>query len=361
MKTKKKIMHVGSKVIHTFKFIEYTSKYYDTVYVSNADYRPVPIGLQNSVKCFEINFSLSMTNLLFTTIRLYKIIKNEKPDIIHVHQANSYAFYTVLANLGIGLPILLSVWGSDILIVPKKNFLLKKMIQFNLKHVDLITSSSLHVDYKIHDLQPESLGKTKVLNFGIPDDFFINSVDLQRNKENIIFSNRMHKKLYRIDAIVNAFAKFASHHKDWRLVIAGSGEETPKLRELVCMLGIQEKVEFLGFIQREELKRWYSKSKIFISVPTSDASSASLLEAMALGCFPVVSYLPANLEWIIDGYNGLVVTRMSNLELTLVKAVEIVGSHEISNIIILNRDIILKKAKESEKMNEFLDIYRDLI
>jgi glycosyltransferase involved in cell wall biosynthesis len=51
----------------------------------------------------------------------------------------------------------------------------------------------------------------------------------------------------------------------------------------------------------------YLRAPITVSIPSSDATAASVLEAMACGSFPVVSDLPANRQLVTDGSNGLVV------------------------------------------------------
>ena len=43
----------------------------------------------------------------------------------------------------------------------------------------------------------------------------------------------------------------------------------------------------------------------------SDSVSVSLLEAMAHGCIPLLSDLPANREWVGDGDNGLVIASVA--------------------------------------------------
>ena len=44
---------------------------------------------------------------------------------------------------------------------------------------------------------------------------------------------------------------------------------------------------------------------VFVSVPSSDGTSVALLQAMAAGCFPIVSDLPSQRELIDHGVNGL--------------------------------------------------------
>ena len=85
----------------------------------------------------QVDFSLvNPLNWLRTTWAIAKVIRSFKPNVIHVHQANAVAFYVTLVNGVFHLPLVLTAWGSDILINPKQNWLLKKMIQFVLKRVD---------------------------------------------------------------------------------------------------------------------------------------------------------------------------------------------------------------------------------
>jgi glycosyltransferase involved in cell wall biosynthesis len=44
---------------------------------------------------------------------------------------------------------------------------------------------------------------------------------------------------------------------------------------------------------------------VYLSASRSDGASISLMEAMAGGCFPVVSDIEANREWLEDGKNAL--------------------------------------------------------
>ena len=51
----------------------------------------------------------------------------------------------------------------------------------------------------------------------------------------------------------------------------------------------------------DELRR----ATIYLSASLSDSTSVSLLEAMALGAYPVLSDIPANREWIAAPPQGL--------------------------------------------------------
>ncbi|HLB22651.1 MAG TPA: glycosyltransferase, partial [Dehalococcoidia bacterium] len=45
-------------------------------------------------------------------------------------------------------------------------------------------------------------------------------------------------------------------------------------------------------------------AEVFVSAPSSDGTSVALLQSMAAGCFPIVSDLETQREWVEDGVNG---------------------------------------------------------
>lgn len=251
-----------------------------------------------------LNFSLKSLSALFFTPKAIKEITEEyKPAVVHVHQANTYGFYTVIALRKLKTPLILTAWGSDILINPKDSYFLDKMVKYMLKRVDFCTSDSKFMAEEMRKLVPEHELDIEICNFGVKE------LDLPEvRKEKIIYSNRNHANLYNIDKVINIFQTFLeqSEDKSWKLVIAGKGSNTQKLKELVGKLNLNSNVEFIGFVNEEENIRNYGRAKYFISIPNSDATAMSLLEAMYYKCIPIVSDLPANREWIEDNVTGII-------------------------------------------------------
>ena len=187
-----------------------------------------------------------------------------------------------------------------------------------------------------------------VANFGIEP---VSSV---RPKEKIFYTNRLHKSLYRVDDIIKAFHTFQKKDSEqWRLIIAGSGEETDNLKELTQQLGLNSKVEFVGWLDRKTNEDWYSRATYWISIPESDATSISLMEAMAYGCIPIVSNLPANKELIEDGINGIVV---SDVKHSFLDNLEIDKHHAIAK----NRELVEQRATKEANRRLFYTLYDNL-
>jgi glycosyltransferase involved in cell wall biosynthesis len=92
-----------------------------------------------------------------------------------------------------------------------------------------------------------------------------------------------------------------------RLVLVGDGNLKSKLEKKCQDLKIKDLVKFTGRIPNTELPEYLQKAKIYISVPETEGVSASLFEAMACGCFPVVTDLPGTRAFIREGQNGFLV------------------------------------------------------
>jgi glycosyltransferase involved in cell wall biosynthesis len=88
------------------------------------------------------------------------------------------------------------------------------------------------------------------------------------------------------------------------LWIAGEGAEREEY-ERYCRERGWRRVRFLGFIQREELVRYYAAADVFVFPSLCDAYGAVIAEAMASG-LPVVSsvYAAATFDLVQDGVSG---------------------------------------------------------
>jgi glycosyltransferase involved in cell wall biosynthesis len=114
----------------------------------------------------------------------------------------------------------------------------------------------------------------------------------------VVLSTRRLEAVYDVGTLVEAARRGASPALHVR--IAGSGSLEPILRAQAEPLG----VTFLGWLSQTQLTRELLHAQIYVSTSVSDSTSVSLLEAMAAGCFPVVSDIAGNREWIEHGIGG---------------------------------------------------------
>lgn len=87
------------------------------------------------------------------------------------------------------------------------------------------------------------------------------------------------------------------------LVIAGEGEERPRLEAAIRSHGLRGRVHLLG--QREDVPRLLAAADVFVLPSVTEGLPGALLEAMASGKAVVASDIPAVREAITGGTSGI--------------------------------------------------------
>jgi glycosyltransferase involved in cell wall biosynthesis len=351
-----RLLVVGSASVHTWRYLAGIAPWVRSVYLASNQEMPAHLRPANLAGYRQIDFRLAAFG---TRRRLRSWIQEIQPQMMHVHQANSVAWHAGRAARGLAIPLVLTAWGSDVLLLPQSHPLLARMVRSNLAMADLITSDSLFMAARIRALAGEQI-KMAVLNYGM--DSLPAAPDLAA-KEKRVLSCRLHKPLYRIDAILRAWSQIERDQRfpDWRLTVAASGEQTAQLTALAASLQLQ-RVDFSGFVAPEELARLYRQSRVFVSVPRSDSTSISLLEAMGHGCLPLLSNLPANGEWIIDGLNGRIAEDLSCLSATLALAMtEAADDARLAQVAAINRQLVAQKGLYLDNMQRYAALYTQVL
>lgn len=345
----KKLLIISTNTIHLYNFYRLVKGGFESVEIvtnkpnSNLDYDDTPVHY--------INFSARNPVRFFNSYHsLIRIINRFQPDIIHSQQITTNSFLAVKAGLKTNTPVVVTAWGSDVLLTPALGTVYRKMVRFILQHGSAFTADASFIAEKMDELAGKKLN-TILANFA--------SVEISETpaKENVIYSNRLLKKLYRIDAVIRAFALFLKNEnrKDWKLIIAGTGEELSALKELAKSLNVSESIEFAGWLNPNENKNNYDRARIFVSIPESDGTSISLLEAMGAGCIPVVSDLPANREWIKHAENGIVVKEFCDNFLEEALAID------AAKAVAINHEMIRNKATFKANQEAFLSVYKKYV
>ncbi len=70
---------------------------------------------------------------------------------------------------------------------------------------------------------------------------------------------------------------------DVTLVLGGTGHLTDQLKKFVRMLGIEDQVEFVGYIEEDELGDYYACSDLFVSPSLSEPFGITIVEALSVG------------------------------------------------------------------------------
>ena len=166
---------------------------------------------------------------------------------------------------------------------------------------------------------------------------------------------------YRHETILKAFGIINQKGVDFELTIVGDGKLLPTLKELTKKLDIENKVNFTGRIPNTKLPELLQQSDFYISMPITEGVSASLFEAMASNCYPVVTDIPGNQSWIKHRENGQLIT-IDDTEMLADELLWAFENNEYRNVaVIKNRKFVEENADYNTNMDIIANKYHELI
>jgi glycosyltransferase involved in cell wall biosynthesis len=269
---------------------------------------------------------------------LRQLLQKLAPDVFHAHYLVEHGFYGAQAGFH---PYAVSAWGSDVL-VESRHRLGRTIGAWTLARADLVTANDPAMARRLVEmgLAPSRL---LTLHLGV-DPFFLEGAPVGVNFDSdaaaappTLLSDRALEPLYNVDVVLRAFALARRELPHSELLVAGSGSQRLRLEKLAGELGLGGSLRFLGRLDAASLRQRLQEAQVYVSVPSSDSLAQSTLEAMACGTFPVVSDLPSQDGWVVDGVSGLRVPVRSPAALAaaLVRALSDAGLRR--NAALINR------------------------
>jgi glycosyltransferase involved in cell wall biosynthesis len=145
------------------------------------------------------------------------------------------------------------------------------------------------------------------------------------------------------------------------MTIVGDGSLLDTLKQRVNAVGLDGRVSFTGKVHNDELLEILRRHNVYLSASLWDGTSLSLLEAMAMGLFPIVSDIRANAAWLGHNVDGLLhkvgdARDLANCIMQLCSnpqlAVDAAGR---------NREKVVRSASRRTNMKRLEGIYQELI
>jgi len=108
----------------------------------------------------------------------------------------------------------------------------------------------------------------------------------------------------RLDFLIEAFARLADQFSEAHLVFAGDGSARKDLEETAASTKANQRIHFLGMVNRADLPDLMHDATLFLSASTTETQGIALLEAVAAG-LPVVAVEDEAFEgMIVENENG---------------------------------------------------------
>ncbi len=342
--------------IHTQRWAEYFASTGNQISVVSFE-----AGTIGKVTVHRIPEMLSQRhlNILANLLRIRRLIRQLDPDILHAHYVTSYGLAGVMAGRR---PLVLSAWGSDVLVMPEESRVYRQLVRFSMQKADLITSIADHMTDLILKRRYATPEKIVTFPFGVDTDIF--KPRQKKNNSNepctIVSTRRLDKGLD-VAVFIRAIPEVLEHHPAVKFTVAGDGPLRPELEKLTERFGLTKSVQFIGAVEHAQMPQLLQKANIFVSTSPTDGNNISLNEAMACGSFPIATDIAANRNWIDNGRNGFLFPCRDAKALSQCIIDAIAKPDWRQSMVDYNWEIIKKRASWKHEMQKMERIYQNLL
>jgi glycosyltransferase involved in cell wall biosynthesis len=240
-----------------------------------------------------------------------KLARDLDVDLVQGHYLLPYGWWAAKSGFH---PLVMSPWNTDIFTFGRNRARGRKRVREAVAAGDRFYVSSLgneketirlgadpakiarivwYVD--VPPFSPSKRDPNFPARFGWPDDSLV------------FLSLRNYRPNTNLDVLVPAFARVAKEIPEARLVLAArAGPLKAEIEAQVASLGLEDRVTFL-FVAPDELPEVCASADIAVSLASTDATPASMIESMASGLPLVIGDAITIDEWITQGEGGEVV------------------------------------------------------
>lgn len=128
-----------------------------------------------------------------------------------------------------------------------------------------------------------------------------------RSETPLVVSWSRLRKYKSLDIAIRAFDRIRRELPEARMLIMGRGPDEERLRRLVTKLGLDDLVEFKGFLSWEELVQTLHRCHVFLNPSPKEGWGLTVVEANQCGLPVVASDRPGLRDSVQDGVTGALV------------------------------------------------------
>lgn len=262
---------------------------------------------------------ISPVNDIKAIINLRKIIKQENPDIVHLHSSKAGTLGRI-ASIGLNSKVIFTVhgWAFTEGINSKLKKIIYKYIEKSIsRFTDLFICVSAY-DKKLGIEKGVLNSKTsvEVIHNGSPEP----------DKGKVNFSVHFPIRLVMIARFspqknqVDLIKAVKDLPKDkYQLTFVGDGSTLKSCKKLTESLGLNQNIKFLGF--KDDVTEELIANDVYLLITHYEGLPISIIEAMSYGLPVIASDVGGNSELVINDQNGYLVDNVKEITNSITKLI----------------------------------------
>ncbi len=335
------------------------------VFNSSQKYKREKIG---GIKVIRLPRIVKIFRTPFTT-PIVSLIKEIKPDLIHLHIPNPWFELNLLFYLILNPKTkIVATYHSDVINYTPIHFIgnliryiyIFPLLKLFCKRIMATSPNYVKGSFILSNVSE----KVSVIPLGIDIPRYKTKEKIKSDKKNLLFVGRLFP--YKgLEYLLYAVKIISDIRKDFILYVVGEGELRKKLEKEVKSLMIEDFVKFVGKLSDKEVLKYYNSCDIFIlpSIFKSEAFGITQLETMAFGK-PIISTNidGSGVSYVnINSVTGITVEPKNSKALANA-IIKLLDNEQLRLRMGRNGRERLKKYFDQDKMvKDILNVYKDVL
>ncbi|WP_042663823.1 glycosyltransferase family 4 protein [Haloferax sp. ATB1] len=218
-------------------------------------------------------------------------VRNVDADVVHAHNYHSFPIF--FAALGVGerrFVVTTHYHGGSASSVRERLLSLYRPFgRWAVKHADAVVAVS---EWEREQLARDFDVDATVIPNGLDVKRFASATPFDRERPYLLTVGRL-EEYKGVQHVIRSMTGLP----EFDLLVAGSGPYRDELERIARRAGVEDRVEFLGYVDSEMLPGLYAGADVYVTMSEFEAYGMTVAEALAAGTPCVVRNAGALVDW----------------------------------------------------------------
>lgn len=208
-------------------------------------------------------------------------------DLVHAHFGVPDGWAATRLAGWLGVPLVVSLWGSDVLVLPRGRAA-RRLLSQTLQRADHVITPSHPILDRAIELGADAR-RSSVLMGGIPDNYSRMSradaraaLALSPTSRLVLWVGNLVPVKQPLLAL-KSISVLAGHNRDVRLALVGDGPLRSDVHNCIRELRLDHVVSVVGALDSDSVARWQTAADVALNTSRSEGLPFALCEALVSG------------------------------------------------------------------------------